>query len=415
MANAMPNADASSLVLAALGLLPAKARRVWILSALAAPVMVEIPLGKFRGLEGDDRLAALAFEAEALTGLSAVETTLGARLARVDAEWEHWHAVQFERRVLQEMEAEVVRKGGRIAGVLHPGGVPVAFPEMPADDAEWARFEFWPETMITVRGGAGGCSVEVTHWDGHASVEEALKRALPGQALRRSCLLAPQAPVVRAPGVEVVPLGKPETLSSFFSAWAHVLLATEPEAPILRLPRPAMSAERRTGTMVIAALATAVLCAAHWGLTEWQLRRSTTELNELNARNKGRDDLQTAAAQIAKLRNDLAAARTAHQRELDGFSELLGALSELRPEGLVVRSLQNAGTQQNETVLTGLCQRPELAGQFAHALASRLQNFGWDVRPAKQKAQIAAGTAYWDFEIHLRPGAGASGLRTAGR
>lgn len=403
--------DAVSLLSAALALSHRKPRRVWILSTLASLLMIELPVGKLRGLEGEERLSALAFEAEAHTGVPAGGSIVGAQLIRTDTEWEHWFCVQMPQRARQEMEAEIGRKGGRILGLLHPGGCPAALSNIPEDKKDWARMEFWPETLVTVHSESSGRAMEIAHWDVQRPVEGGLLGMPRLDSVHRSCLLPPGVSPPRGATVEALSLAVPETMATFLQAWAHTLSLPEPRAAIIRPPRAAMTSERRTAISVATAAAFALLCAGHWALTEWQLQRHLAELKTLADRNKRRDELQTTAGQVAKLRSDLEAARRQHRQELEGFSELLAALSETRPEGLVVRSIREANGKKGETLLAGLCHRPELAGEFANALTNRLQNFGWEIRPAKQKAMMSGGVPLWEFEIGLRSGATAASAK----
>jgi len=398
-------ATAGALVTAALGLSTVRPRRVWILTTQASLLTVEFPEDKLRGLTEDERLSALAFEAEALTGTPAASAGLGARLTETSEAGEHWCLVQLAHRVRQEMETEVARKGGRIAGILHPGGLPVSLGAEGEAAQEWERREFWPETMVTVRGNSTDFPLEVEHWDEHRPVEDVLRARPSGKdfnPLRHACLLPPGVcPPIAGCG-ELLSLAQPKTLALWMDAWAQTLLAPDPKAAIIRSPQPPASPAQRAALSAGAAVATAVLCAGHWALTDWQLSRNTAELKVLAARNKHRDELQAAAGRVATLRSDLETARRRHRQELEGFSELLGALGEVRPEGLMVRSIRESGSQLHENSVTGLCSRPELAGQFANALAGRLEPLGWEVRPAAQKAELISGTPAWSFEITLR-------------
>jgi hypothetical protein len=62
-------ADAGSLTLAALGLVKSRARKVWVLSTAAVTAIVEVSANRLQGVSEQERITALAFEAEALGAL----------------------------------------------------------------------------------------------------------------------------------------------------------------------------------------------------------------------------------------------------------------------------------------------------------------------------------------------------------
>ena len=116
-------ADAGSLTLAALGLVKSRARKVWVLSTAAVTAIVEVSANRLQGVSEQEHFTALAFEAEALTGVPAGSSLTVARRLGGDSVAETWWVTQVSERLRQEVDAELLRHGAQLAGLAHPGGM----------------------------------------------------------------------------------------------------------------------------------------------------------------------------------------------------------------------------------------------------------------------------------------------------
>ena len=394
-------ADVASLTLAAMGLVKATPRRVWVLATAAVTAVVETTPGRFQGLQAAELSSALAFEAEAMTGLSAMSCQTAVRsMPATTSGVEHWWVTQISQRMRGEIEAEVVRRGARLEGLAHPGGLDT----QPGRTGE--KFELWDDHMFIHRAGA---AFDILPVDETAPLTSVLAR-FPTTGSARTVLTT--KPPVQIIGLEVLSLHDDETRRSWLMAWHQTLSEPTPAPPVLLPPEQPMSAVKRVWLSVAAAAAVITLGTAHWWITEQQLLQAQKEITNLTALVRQREELMKTAAEAGRLRTELDAARLLQAQALRGFGAMLAAVAELRPNGLLVRTLKEpAGTTGSskstrytgmEALISGFCTHQELAAEFSRSLGARLTPLGWSVRPARTTARLAGGTPTWDFEIPLR-------------
>ena len=394
-------ADVASLTLAALGLVKAAPRRVWVLTTAAVTAVVEAAPGRFQSLQAAELSSALAFEAEAMTGLAAMSCQTAVRCMPAAAGGvEQWWVTQISQRMRSEIESEVARRGARLEGLAHPGGLDT----QPGRAAE--KFELWHDHMFIHR--AGG-DFDILPVDETAPLTSALAR-FPATGGVRTVLTT--QPLAHIASLEVLSLHDDETRRSWLMAWQQALSTPTPAPPVLLPPEQPMSTAKRVWLSVAAAAAVVTLGAAHWWVTERQLQQAQKEIANLTALVRQREELMKTATEAGRLRTELDAARLLQAQALRGFGAMLAAVAEMRPTGLLVRSLKEpAGTAGGsastrytgmEALICGLCTHQELAAEFSRALGARLTPLGWSVRPARTLARLAGGTPAWDFEIPLR-------------
>ena len=391
--------DVASLTLAALGLVKVAPRRVWVLTTAAATAIVETSPGRLQGLSEAELSSALAFEAEALTGLPAMTSQTAASRMAAASGAEAWWVTQISQRMRGEIEAEVVRRGARLEGIAHPGGLVMQLGTV----AE--RFELWHDLLFIHR--ASG-TFDILAVDESAPLTSVMAR-FPATGSARMMLAAkPQALVTEC---EVHSLHEDETLRSWLTSWHQALNAPTPSVPVLLPPAQPMSAVKRVWLSVSTAAIALALCFAHWWISERQLQQALEDIKILTVVAKQRDELKQTSAEISKLRAELESVRRLQSQALRGFGAMLSAVAELRPTGLLVRSLKEpasagspAGSHYTgmEALISGLCTHQELAAEFSRTLGTRLTPLGWSVRPARTTARLAGVTPTWDFEIPLR-------------
>lgn len=392
--------DVASLTLAALGLVKAKPRRVFVLTTSAVTAVVESTPGRLQGLSEDELFSALAFEAEVLTGLPAMSSQTAARRMAAERGSEPWWVTQIGNRTRGEIEAEIVRRGARLEGIAHPGGL------APQMSAAPERLELWHDLLFMHRASA---TFEILAVDESAPLTSVLTRFPATGSARMVLTTKPSSPVT---GLEVLSLHEEKTLHAWLTAWHQALSAPTPPLPVLLPPAQPMSAVSRAWLSVVTATIALALCAGHWWMTERQLQHAQEEVKTLTSLSNQREELMKTSAEVNKLRMDLEAARRLQAQALRGFGSLLSAVAELRPEGLLVRSLKEPGGTTNnspgarytgmEAMVSGLCTQQELAAEFSRNLGTRLTPLGWSVRPARTTARLAGSTPTWDFEIPLR-------------
>lgn len=392
--------DVASLTLAALALVKAAPRRVWVLTTAAATAIMETSPGRLQGLNETELSSALAFEAEALTGLPAMSSQTAASRVAVASSTEAWWVTQISQRMRGEIEAEIVRRSARLEGISHPGGLIMQLGTV----AE--RFELWHDLLFIHR--ASG-AFDILAVDESAPLMSVLARFPVISSARMVLTTKPQMPV---PDCEVHSLHEDETLRSWLTSWHQALNAPSSSVPVLLPPAQPMSAVKRVWLSVSTAGLALALSFGHWWISERQLQQALEETKTLTAVAKQRDELKQTSAEISKLRAELESVRRLQSQALRGFGAMLSAVAELRPTGLLVRSLKEpagtpggpASTQYTgmQTLISGLCTHQELAAEFSRTLGTRLTPLGWSVRPARTTARLAGGTPAWDFEIPLR-------------
>ncbi len=391
--------DVASLTLAALGLAKAAPRRVWVLTTAAATAIIETSPGRLQGLNEAELSSALAFEAEALTGLPAMTSQTSACRMAAASGAEAWWVTQISQRMRSEIEAEVVRRGARLEGISHPGGLVMQLGTV----AE--RFELWHDLLFIHR--ASG-AFDILAVDESAPLTSVMARFPATGSVRMMLTAKPQALVTDC---EVHSLHEDETLRSWLTSWHQALNAPTLSVPVLLPPAQPMSAVKRVWLSVSTAAIALALCLGHWWISERQLQQALEETKTLTAVAKQRDELKQTSAEISKLRAELESVRRLQSQALRGFGAMLSAVAELRPTGLLVRSLKEpasagspAGSHYTgmEALISGLCTHQELAAEFSRTLGTRLTPLGWSVRPARTTARLAGVTPTWDFEIPLR-------------
>ncbi len=402
--------DAASLTLAALALVKTAPRRVWVLTTSAVTAVLETAAGRLQGLSESELSSALAFEAEAMTGLPAMSSQSAGRRMAAESGTEAWWVTQISNRVRGEIEAEVVRRGARLEGIAHPGGLASRL------SSAVESFELWHDLLFIQRQDA---TLDILSVDETSSLAAVMSR-FPAKGGARMMLTA--KPLMAVTDVEVLSLHDAETLRPWFVAWHEILSAATIAVPVLVPPAQPMSAVRRVWLSAATAAIALTLCAAHWWLTERQLQQAQTEVKTLTAQSKQREELQKTSTELNKVRTELDASRRLQAQALQGFGALLSAVAELRPAGLLVRALKEPANTTNSTRYTGmeatvfgLCTHEKLAAEFSRVLGTRLTPLGWSVRPARTTARLAGGTPVWDFEIPLRLDGSATNPQTASK
>jgi hypothetical protein len=401
-------ADVASITLAALGLVKAKPRRVFVLTTSAVTAVVETSPGRLQGLSENELSSALAFEAEALTGLPAMSSQTAARRMAAESGTESWWVTQIGNRMRGEIEAEIVRRGARLEGIAHPGGLAPQMSSAPE------RFELWHDLLFIHRPSA---AFDILPVDETAPLTSVLAR-FPATGSARMVLTT--KPPSHVTDLEVLSLHEEKTLHPWFTAWHQALSAATPALPVLLPPAQPMSAVSRVWLSVATAAIALTLCAGHWWMTDRQLQHAQEEVKTLTILSKQREELMKTSAEVSKLRTELESSRRLQAQALRGFGALLSAVAGLRPEGLLVRSLKepsgsSAGARYTgmEAMVSGICTQQELAAEFSRSLGTRLTPLGWSVRPARTIARLAGDTPTWDFEIPLRLDGSASVPPTA--
>ncbi len=399
----------------ALDLGPSCARDVWLLTDqvwmqrvyFAAPVMA--------GLSGEQLERAIGFEVESFSGIAGLQSSLGVhRLGVVQGSEAFW-VTQIEDEQAVAAVACVAAAGGRLRGIVHPGGLPV--PLVSPDKAgPFSRVEVWGRATVCVEKIDGQpaqvrvVNVNPSQPQWRESVESWLARLtaadtewLPGGD---SHDLAVRHALREAPPLDG------EALCEFLKLWAGELSRLEPRVPVITPPlRPAPI--RRLAAVSAILLAFVLLGGALHG---WL---SSRDLDEAKGRLTGLGSAQQQstqlAAQIGTLKKQLAqlesvpavaAERTDEiRRQQERWPALLSAIAQATRDGVVLDSL--TGDSGGAVHVEGVCLRPTAADELAARMSAVLAAKGWTVSAAEKWAANAeseeTASPLWQYRIIASP------------
>jgi hypothetical protein len=404
----------TDLVGRAIRLAPGAARKVWVLSSDLWTQMLDLPPAATRGVPPAQLKRALSFEAAPLSGIEGYDSAIGFVPMGSAAGRANYWITQMSSRALDETAEALRSAGAKLAGLTHPGGLPV--PLMPGDPspAVWQRCELWPDAIICVHGAAGGqprvavinADPKQERW--RTPVETWRERM--GEVHHCELLTTDPQFGVYQPGQEPLVLDDKDTLASLLSGWAQELAGGARGVPVLR------PARRPTSTRTRVVLASALAAVALAGVIAhgaWQgsriadarqrLQQVRQPLEEVSNIRKQAEELRAEVAKLSERREMLseqhsanAARLAAHRRR---FHALLEALAEERPGDLVVQGIESDWAT---TRITGICMRPASADALAAALTETVTRFYWEVGPVSKKAErILKNGGPWAFEIPL--------------
>lgn len=432
--------DLASAVEYGLSLGPKPGRAVWVLSTDLWVQIAALPAMKVSGLSSADLEQALNFEAESLSGISALEGAVGAVAFPASRGERPCWLVQM-RAAERDLVGEVVdRAGSTLAGICHPSGLPRSVTRKP--DASFARIELWPDAVIGIRQESHGplelhvmnsdpllgrWQAEVTSWGfppPSADTEEgrtdrvlvgpvgtpfppANADDLDGRGTAVELLVADGYPTPTDRAKGALRLDDPERFAGWLSTWAAELMKRAPAVPVVRSAVRPMSALRRTALAAALTAVVVAMCSAHWFTLNQKQQELNASLAAARPDPKEAEYFRTVAAQQAterdKLRaeaNRLEIAVTRIDQYRERYPKLLEVLAQYKPEEVVVLRIEHdAGNPK----IVGLALRPDLPHQYARALTAPLRPLGWEVQAAKEAdLKMADGGGPWSFEFIIR-------------
>ncbi len=399
----------------ALGLGPSCARDVWLLTDqvwmqrvyFAAPVMA--------GLGGEQLERAIGFEVESFSGIAGLQSRLGVhRLGVVQGSEAFW-VTQIESDQAAEAVACVAVAGGRLRGIVHPGGLPVPLVSQ-QKAGPFSRVEVWGRATVCVEKIDGQpaqvrvVNVNPSQPQWRESVESWLTRLtaadtewLPG---------GDSHDLAARHALSEVPTLEGEALSEFLKLWADELSRAEPRVPVITPPlRPAPV--RRLAAVSAILLAFVLLGGAvHGWLSSRDLDEAKGRLADL-----GRAQQQSTqlATQLGTLKKQLAQMESVPavaaerpdeiRRQQERWPALLSAIAQATRDGVVLDSL--TGDSGGAVHVEGVCLRPTAADELAARMSAVLNTKGWTVSAAEKWAASSdageAASPLWGYRILVSP------------
>lgn len=370
---------------------------VWILSDEVYAQALSLPGGAVAGLNEGDMAQALGLETQVLSGTPAEQAALGWRPlpGSPGREREFWVA-QLPKSEVEQAAAAVRRLGGRLAGIVHPAGVPRRLsPE--ATSGRWRRVEFWQDASAVVDDlGEAGLVARV----GRGAPPRGRADALPAE-----CLIASSGPAAMAqPALKSFRLDDDDVLHAWLAAWADVLAATPSAVPVVRLPVRELTLGRRAALCAGFLVLIAVACGSHaWAqlMKRDEARAESARLMEPIQRfEKRKSVVNELEAKAKDLRVRANLRPTGLAPGLPG--RVLEALAARCPDGVVVESLEIAW---DASTVRGIALDASLIERFAGDLSRDLATEGRRAVPRSKRLQTEGpSSGFYAFEIHLVAG-----------
>jgi len=377
----------------ALGLGVSTGRQVLVLTTEVWTQTLSLHRGQVSGLARAELEQALAFEAEPFSGLSPLDSVLGASDSGArDGSASFW-VVQLARNDRDGIGRAIKDSGSKLAAIGHPGAVPLPLTSV-AGGAAWRRIECWDGAWLLATC-EDGRNVQTKVIPSAPNV-----RDLPAHGVierlhaRESAVFANDA----------LPLSDESTLRLWFGK-ATLALAQNPAAlPFIIADAPTSS---RNVPFVIGALLTAavlVFSVAQWFWFGAQKR----EQDEKRAEQAAIQPLIDAAnKEIAKLNAEITDAQK-KQQNLARLEQQRGALLLLMQQlakhcsqDVVVRSIK---AERGTMILGGVSLEAASVDELGIVLTSVLKPVGLVAQPQEKKArQSLANRGPWDFTIAVMP------------
>lgn len=412
---ASQDTDLRAAVGTALGLGPNCARDVWLLTDqvwmqrvyFAAPVMA--------GLDGEQLERAIGFEVESFSGIAGLQSRLGVhRLGVVQGSEAFW-VTQIESDQAAAAVACVAAAGGRLRGIVHPGGLPMPLVS-PEKAGPFSRVEVWGRATVCVEKIDGQpaqvrvVNVNPSQPQWRESVESWLAR-LP--ATDTEWLPDGDSHDLAAlHSLREVPPLEGEALGEFLKLWAGELSRLEPRVPVIAPPIRSVPLGRMATFSAILLAAAFLLCAWHGWLVGQDLDEAKDRLTDL-----GREQHQGVqlTTQIGTLKKQLAQMASVPvgaverpdeiRRQQERWPAILSAIANSTTDGLVLDSL--TGEPGGAVRVEGVCLRPTAADELAARMSAALAAKGWTVSAAEKWAANAevgeTASPLWQYRIVLTP------------
>ena len=123
-------------------------RKLWILFLRLPSLVLSLPSMQIQGVDEAMLTQALQFEAEGMTGVSSMDTRVAYRFIKAENEMSDFWLVQIEQLSWDDLQAAVKQRKTKLAGLLHPGGLPSCLHEPQL--MEWLRMEAWSTQLLAI-------------------------------------------------------------------------------------------------------------------------------------------------------------------------------------------------------------------------------------------------------------------------
>lgn len=366
-------------------------RSVLVLTTDAWTQTVSLHRGQIADLSKSEVRQALAFEAEPFSGLSPLESLTGAcECGARDGSASFW-ITQLARAEFDAVKRVVAERGGRLAGIGHPGGIPLPLTSV-ASGTAWRRVEGWDGAWLLV-----SCE------DGRSVQTKVIPTApdardLPshGTVERLNAQNSPPASAEKA-----LSLSDEATLRDWLRNAATVFNQSDAALPLMVIEVPASTRDwpRFAGIALTAAVVLLTI-----GQIVWLRQREKTLLAEQESHAATAAQIDAAHRQIAKLKTELDSAKK-NEATLRSVEQQRGALALMMkaltlhcPEDVVVRSIK---VERGVMILGGVALNAASVDELGIVLTGELKPVRLVAQPVEKKARL--NRSAWDFSLAVMP------------
>jgi Tfp pilus assembly protein PilN len=338
---------------------------------------------------------ALTFEAESLSGLSALDSETGFVPLGSQGGQSHFWIVQLPRWQRDQIDEAIRQAGGIPAGVGHPAGVPTSLGD---SGGPWRRVELWSNAVVAIEG--DGDKVQRTNvinanprgktwFDELAAWRTAGNGAAREEWLTEDLSLATLADDANS----VAGLETDEPLTRYLSGWSRTVGRKAAVPLIVPEARP-LSKQQRSTIAAGLALVVGAVAFADYTIVQRKIQAASETTKGIKAKaaqlasfNKQITDTDKQREKEAKDRDavqgDVQSTQTALASHRYRWSKLLDLLAERCPNHLMVDRISSGN---GKLILSGLSLGPDAANRLATVLGGELRELGWQVQPARKEA-----------------------------
>lgn len=410
-----PDSDDPAVLVAMLAAASsAKLGRVFVLSVDCWVHTMDIVASVLGQMNDAEIVKLISFDAEPLSGINAFDAASAMLpVGNRGTEQRFWFT-EISQSTREQFDEAVRQSGGTLAGICHPGCVPLPLSNAAANKT-WRRVEFWPNAVIRAAyDGAALMHLQIDEGQtgqDRETVIQAWRKTTGVSDVDEALLSEQRREAVQVEGTHTVSLLDEIALGEWLTRWNKALSAKRPAVPVIRAERRPMTRQQRRNLAACFALAAIVGCYGHhqwvqWGIAQAQAARTDAEApgKELAALSKQAGDMeketQKQRDENNKLKGNVEHCERVLAAQRRRLSELFSRLSRMTQEGWV---LQEIGGDGREVTLQGITMHPQRISAMSSELSAELHELGWGVDPPRQTAQnYNPNGGPWKFEVKLR-------------
>jgi len=386
------------------------AKKVWLMYVRLPTQVFSLPSVQVAGAEEEMLKQALLFEYESLSGESVAHSHLAYHLmGDADEMSEYWVTVLAKETFTKVTEA-LKSKGCKLAGLLHPGGLPVVLGGDKA--ASWLRIETWSNTVFAINQTLDDdLSLQVFQSEENSNWQTEVDHWIleTGEVERSETLMNNKVEYLPLTD-ESLRLTADGSLEFWLGRWADYLVNTE--SPAL----PLLNTQRKVNMDLVYMLGggglALALCLGHftWNLYqrndfEYKIEVLTKAEKEIKAAQEGGKSTQAASSKLEKTLLSLRSNVKVIPRMVGALQGrpmlLLKGLADAAPNDLIIESITI--NEAKEIEIKGVALQSHLINQLASGVKDEFAKLAWEVgTPTKTNLGVFATGGPWEFSFLLK-------------